>query len=159
MSDGPDPVELARRIRPALTRLYVSYFRTADHSELTGPQLSIMHRLQETGPCRIRQLAEAEGVQMPTASNSVNLLERRGLVQRSRVAADRRGVTVELTDLGRQVLERVGEERTQSLAAMLATLAPEELASLTTSVDAINALARSYNAAEPDAKRGQIDHI
>lgn len=155
VSEGPDPLDLARRIRPALTKLYVSYFRTADHSELTGPQLSIMHRLQETGPSRIRQLAEAEGVQMPTASNSVNLLESRGLVERSRFAGDRRGVTVELTELGRQVLERVGEERTQSLAAMLATLDADALASLDASAEAINALARSYTAAE----RGQLRHI
>ena len=38
MSNEQDALELARRVRPAMTKLYVSYFRTAEHSELTGPQ-------------------------------------------------------------------------------------------------------------------------
>ena len=58
-----------------MTRLYVTYFRTAEQSTLSGPQLSILHRLEDDGPSRIRQLAEAEGVRMPTASNTINQLE------------------------------------------------------------------------------------
>lgn len=116
MSNEQEALELARRVRPAMTKLYVSYFRTAEHSELTGPQLSIMTRIAEHGPSRISQLADAEGVRMPTASNTINQLEKRGLVQRTRAVEDRRGVSVELTELGMQELKRVGEERTQSLA-------------------------------------------
>lgn len=94
MSNEQEALELARRVRPAMTKLYVSYFRTAEHSELTGPQLSIMTRIAEHGPSRISQLADAEGVRMPTASNTINQLEKRGLVQRTRAVEDRRGVSV-----------------------------------------------------------------
>lgn len=140
----PEAVEIASRVRPALTKLYVTYFRTAEHSELSGPQLSLLQRLQDFGPSRIRQLADAEGVRMPTASNTINQLERQGLVSRARATEDRRGVTVELTDLGKRKLEQVGEERTNFLADMFATLDDDNLRNFSIAADAINALADSY---------------
>ena len=138
-----------------MTKLYVSYFRTAEHSELTGPQLSIMTRIAEHGPSRISQLADAEGVRMPTASNTINQLEKRGLVQRTRAVEDRRGVSVELTELGMQELKRVGEERTQSLAEMISTLDENHLKLIEQAADAINALAETY--AEASSKR-DLEH-
>lgn len=141
---GPDPVDVARRLRPALTKIYVAYFRTAEHSALSGPQLSVLQRLDEFGPSRIRQLAEAEGVRMPTASNTINQLERAGLVSRERALDDRRGVMVQITDLGRQRLELVGEERTKFLAEMLATLDDANLEHISEVTDAIDALANAY---------------
>ena len=146
MSNEQEALELARRVRPAMTKLYVSYFRTAEHSELTGPQLSIMTRIAEHGPTRINQLAAAEGVRMPTASNTINQLEKRGLVQRTRAAEDRRGVSVGLTELGIQELKRVGEERTQFLADMISTLDEDHLKLIEQAADAINALADTYAA-------------
>ncbi len=141
---GPDPVDVARRLRPALTKIYVAYFRTAEHSALSGPQLSVLQRLDEFGPSRIRQLAEAEGVRMPTASNTINQLERAGLVSRERALDDRRGVMVQITDLGRQRLELVGEERTKFLAEMFATLDDANLEHISEVTDAIDALANAY---------------
>ena len=155
MSNEQDALELARRVRPAMTKLYVSYFRTADHSERTGPQLSIMTRIAEHGPSRISPLADAEGVRMPTASNTINQLEKRGLVQRTRAVEDRRGVSVELTELGMQELKRVGEERTQSLAEMISTLDENHLKLIEQAADAINALAETY--AEASSKR-DVEH-
>lgn len=155
MSNEQEALELARRVRPAMTKLYVSYFRTAEHSELTGPQLSIMTRIAEHGPSRISQLADAEGVRMPTASNTINQLEKRGLVQRTRAVEDRRGVSVELTELGMQELKRVGEERTQSLAEMISTLDENHLKLIEQAADAINALAETY--AEASSKR-DVEH-
>lgn len=141
---GPDPVDVARRLRPALTKIYVAYFRAAEHSALSGPQLSLLQRLDEFGPSRIRQLAAAEGVRMPTASNTINQLERAGLVSRERALDDRRGVMVQITDLGRQRLELVGEERTKFLAEMLATLDDANLEHISEVTDAIDALANAY---------------
>lgn len=140
----PDPHEIAERIRPAMTSLYVTYFRIAEQSDLTGPQLSIMARLVQDGPSRVSKLAEAEGVRMPTASNTVNQLEKRGLVRRTRDESDRRGVSVELTEKGQKELTRVGDERTNYLADMIATLPPEHLRKASDLADVINALAEAY---------------
>lgn len=145
------PEEIARRIRPALTKLYVMYFRLSEQSSLTGPQLSIMTRLQESGPSRISHLARAEGIRMPTASNALHQLEQRGLVDRIRDTADRRGVLVTLTELGTTELKRVGDERTKYLAEMLSTLSDEQMAKADDLVELVNELADNYGA-KPDSE-------
>lgn len=146
--NSPTPDVVARKVRPALTKLYVMYFRFADQSNLTGPQLSIMTRMKENGESRISQLAKEEGIRMPTASNALHQLEQRGMVERLRDTHDRRGVRVRLTDLGVAELERVGEERTRNLTAMLEKLSPEELRRTDEFVDVINVLASKYGVPE-----------
>lgn len=145
--NSPTPEEIARQIRPALTKLYVMYFRLSEQSSLTGPQLSLMTRLQENGASRISHLAKQEGIRMPTASNALHQLEQRGMVDRIRDTTDRRGVLVTLTELGLSELKRVGEERTKYLAEMLSSLDEEHLRKADDLSELINALADSYGTA------------
>lgn len=147
---SPEALRIAADIRPAMTSLYVAYFRNAESSDLTGPQLSVLHRLGFTGPTRISKLAADEGVRLPTVSNTVNQLEQRELVRRVRSEQDRRAVTVELTEFGRAELERVGAERTRSLAQMLGTLDDAALQQLDTLTGIFNDLARAYAAGAPE---------
>ncbi|WP_082028470.1 MarR family winged helix-turn-helix transcriptional regulator [Corynebacterium humireducens] len=148
------PEDIAARIRPAMTKLYVMYFRIAEQSDLTGPQLSIMARLKDNGPARISQIAREEGIRMPTASNALHQLEQRELVERIRDEHDRRGVRVQLTGLGESELERVGEERTKYLAEMLGTLSEDDLARVGELTDIINKLADNYGADLIDTNDG-----
>lgn len=150
----PTPEVIAARIRPAMTKLYVMYFRIAEQSDLTGPQLSIMARLQDNGPSRISQIAREEGIRMPTASNALHQLEQRELVERIRDEQDRRGVRVRLTSLGETELERVGAERTRYLAEMLGTLGEEDLVRAGDLVEIINKLADSYGTGLIDTNTG-----
>ena len=150
----PTPEDIAARIRPAMTKLYVMYFRIAEQSDLTGPQLSIMARLQDNGPSRISQIAREEGIRMPTASNALHQLEQRELVERIRDEQDRRGVRVRLTSLGETELERVGAERTRYLAEMLGTLGEEDLVRVGDLVEIINKLADSYGTGLIDTNTG-----
>ena len=83
------PESVAAQIRPALTQLYVMYFRMAEQSDLTGPQLTIMTRLNTLGAARISEIARLEGIRMPTASNALHQLEQRGMVERIRDTEDR----------------------------------------------------------------------
>lgn len=147
---SPHPEELAGRVRAALTKLYVMYFRVSEQSDLTGPQLSIMARLRDNGPSRISQIAREEGIRMPTASNALHQLEERGLVERVRDEHDRRGVLVTLTPLGESELDRVGEERTKYLADMFATLSEDDLRRAGELADIINKLAENYGPVHPD---------
>lgn len=137
-----------------MTKLYVMYFRIAEQSDLTGPQLSIMARLKSNGPSRISQIAREEGIRMPTASNALHQLEQRELVERIRDEQDRRGVRVQLTRLGESELERVGEERTKYLAEMLGALSEEDLAQVSEMTDIINKLADNYGADLIDTSNG-----
>ncbi|HZK31946.1 MAG TPA: MarR family transcriptional regulator [Corynebacterium sp.] len=151
------PANIARRIRPALTKLYVMYFRISEQSDLTGPQLSILSRLKDNGPSRISQVAAEEGIRMPTASNALHQLEQRDLVHRVRDEHDRRGVLVDLTPLGESELIRVGEERDKYLADMIATLDEEDLEEINRVSDIIVKLADTYRA-EPDLPERQGRH-
>lgn len=140
------PHEIAALVRPALTTLYVLYFRTAQQSDLTGPQLTILTRLNEHGSARISRLAQAEGIRMPTVSNAVLQLEQRGMVERVRDESDHRGVQVRLTAFGRRELERVGEERNSYIAEMLETLPEEKIKDVGKLASIIIELADTYSA-------------
>ncbi|NEK06198.1 winged helix DNA-binding protein, partial [Rhizobium leguminosarum] len=78
------------------------------------------------------------------ASNTVNQLEKRGLVRRNRDEADRRGVSVELTAEGEAELLRVGDERTKYVSEMLSSLPEEHLRKLDELADIVNILAENY---------------
>ena len=116
------PESVAAQIRPALTQLYVMYFRMAEQSDLTGPQLTIMTRLNNLGAARISEIARLEGIRMPTASNALHQLEQRGMVERIRDTEDRRGVRVTLTPLEiaadiAPIIEQLAESYTERMLA------------------------------------------
>ncbi|HEX2387852.1 MAG TPA: MarR family transcriptional regulator [Solirubrobacterales bacterium] len=78
-------------------------------SELSLPQLHLLAPLAGGGTARVGELAEAADVAAPTASRMIDSLEREGLVSRDHAAADRRAITVALTDRGRELYERKRE--------------------------------------------------
>ncbi|MCJ7857612.1 MarR family winged helix-turn-helix transcriptional regulator [Corynebacterium kalidii] len=121
------PSEVAKRLRPVVTRMYLLYFRQTTQSSISTAQLSIMMNLQTHGALRISQIADLESIRMPTASNAINHLESLGLVSRVRDVSDRRGVRVKLTDVGRTELARIGEERDKQMANILSVLDAEQL--------------------------------
>ena len=124
------PSELAKRLRPVVTRMYLLYFRQTTQSTISTAQLSIMMNLKAHGALRISQIAELESIRMPTASNAINHLESLELVSRVRDVSDRRGVRVRLTDLGESELHRIGDERDEQMAGILSALEPDQLEKL-----------------------------
>lgn len=138
------PLDLAKEIRPLLTRAELLYSRRSEESQLSRAQLSIMMTLDALGPCRINQLAQAEAIRMPTASNAVHHLEDAGMVERVRDTKDRRGVRVELTDKGVSELRRVSTERDEQMANMFKSLSPEELQVGATLVPILKRMLESY---------------
>ncbi|QGU03194.1 HTH-type transcriptional regulator MgrA [Corynebacterium kalinowskii] len=144
------PEAVSESIRPAMTKLYVTYFRKAAQSALTGPQLTILTHLADGIPERISDVARKEGIRMPTASNSLHQLEQRNLVERVRDESDRRGVFVKITEEGLRELTRVGDERTQYFAEMLRTLDQDELNLVADLVPVINKMADLYSVQAPE---------
>lgn len=145
------PLALAKRLRPLLTRAELLYTRRSTESQLSRAQLSIMMTLDALGPCRINQLADAEAIRMPTASNAVHHLETAGMVERVRDNQDRRGVRVELTAKGREELHRVSNERDQQMAEMFANLTQEELEYSAHLEAVLTNILDSYGVADPQA--------
>ena len=71
---------------------------------LTLSQHALLQALSGRETARVRELAIEAGITPSTATRILDALERRAIVSRYRSADDRRGVTVRLTDLGRETL-------------------------------------------------------
>lgn len=73
--------------------------------QVSQPQLSCILALDEYGPMSSSALARYILVQPSTMTGIIDRLEQKGLVARQRSNADRRVVTIELTELGRALAE------------------------------------------------------
>jgi DNA-binding MarR family transcriptional regulator len=78
----------------------------------------------------LSQLAEHHMVSLPTASNSITILEERGWVTRTRSLEDRRRVMIEITPAGLEVLAQVHAHMEAKVAEIIAPLSEVERASV-----------------------------
>lgn len=113
---------------------------------LTLSQYALLQALSERETARVQELATEAGVTPPTATRILDALERRAIVSRSRSAEDRRGVTVALTELGREALNGQdawlrGRQRAfyDGLPATEQELAPDLLIRLAALIDELAA--------------------
>ncbi|WP_435859741.1 MarR family winged helix-turn-helix transcriptional regulator [Streptomyces parvulus] len=89
-------------------------------------------RLNREGPRRLTELARGEGVSQPNMTQLVTRLERAGLVRRTADASDGRGVLVEVTDAGLEVVARRRAERALALQGLMRDMTgPEQRATTT----------------------------
>jgi MarR family transcriptional regulator, lower aerobic nicotinate degradation pathway regulator len=82
------------------------------------------------GPCTMSELARHQAVSLPTISRSVDMLVRRGWVERGTDRSDRRQSMVRLTPRGRRVLVDMKQRAELHVAETLAPLAAPERAQL-----------------------------
>src|SRR3954465_8448754 len=76
--------------------------------ELSRTAASVLATLRDTGPRRITELAESEGIAQPTVTTLVGRLERDGFVERRADPGDARAVLAHLTQTG---LDRLNDMR------------------------------------------------
>ncbi|MCO1654631.1 MarR family winged helix-turn-helix transcriptional regulator [Pseudonocardia humida] len=83
--------------------------RSVDHATSTPrvPERHRDHAEAGSGPLRVSELAEWQGVDKSTMTMQVRRLEERGLVERRPDPRDRRGVLVRATPRGRRVRSRM----------------------------------------------------
>ena len=94
-------------------------------AELSPVALAILYRsCQRT--TRMNEVAEASGIRKSTASRHVDGLEKKGLVRRSRDAADRRGVCVVPTAKGRALVAANEKKLAEYVKKGMARLTPAE---------------------------------
>jgi DNA-binding MarR family transcriptional regulator len=141
-----DPAQLAARFRQALIPL-TRQLRTQVEPGITPGMMSALGTVRREGPVALGDLAAAEKVTPPMATKLANGLVDAGLVERLPCEDDRRVVRLQLTDAGRDLLERAAQRRNAWLATRFADLTDDELAALDSVVGVIERLA-----AEPDAR-------
>jgi DNA-binding MarR family transcriptional regulator len=136
----PVPSLVAERLHAAAIRL-LRAMRSADaESGLSGPKLSALSVLAFAGPQSLTGLARAEQVRAPTMSKLVADLEAEGLVAKRADRADKRGVRVEITAKGRNVMEKARARRLALLQQRFSALSAKDLRTL---VDAAELMLRA----------------
>ena len=93
---------------------------------VTGPQLYMLHFIEEKGKCKLTQLAERLDVKPSAITVMIDRLEKSGFVNRTRDDADRRAIWAEVTEEGRGVLQRAREKQNRKIETYLSKLTPEE---------------------------------
>ena len=105
---------------------------------LAPPQMGILMRIA-AGPCTMSELARFQSVSLPTISKSVDMLVRRGWVERWIDKQDRRQTMARLTPSGKKMLAHIKQRTERQVTRTLAPLSPPERAQL---VAALNVLRR-----------------
>ena len=95
------------------------------------PGFRMLFWLWLLGPLEPRRLAAAANATRASVSSALNTLERNGFVQRTHRSADRRLVTVELTDKGRDRLADAYAAANRSERVLVGSLSAEERRTLT----------------------------
>lgn len=104
---------------------------------------SAIGRLGREGPCRLTELARAEGVSQPNMTQLVTRMELAGLVRRVADRDDGRAVIVEATDSGLDVFRQRRAKRARALHVLVEELSEPEREAVRI---ALPALARAIQA-------------
>jgi DNA-binding MarR family transcriptional regulator len=110
--------------------------------DMSLTSLSTLATLELTGPRRITDLAESEGVMQPSMTALVSALERSGLVERRRDTSDRRVTLVALTSVGTKYIRARRQAGVEVFAQLIDDLPAEEGDALSAAVTAITHIQR-----------------
>lgn len=99
-------------------------------SGLTGSQFGTLEALYHLGPICQKELGEKLLKSSGNITMVVDNLEKRDLVRRERSSADRRYITVHLTDAGRRLFEEIFPTHVAAVVREMEVLTPEEQALL-----------------------------
>ena len=131
----------AARLRMALVRL-ARTLRRHGGPGLSPSQISALATVEEFGPMRISTLATYEAMGAPAATRVVASLEELDLFERRDDPDDKRASVVDLSDLGRETLAKLWNERTIGLSSRLERLSAKELATIDAALPALEKLVR-----------------
>src|ERR1700722_14110055 len=120
----------------------------------TLPVWLILLNLKIRKPPNQRELAEAVGVREATLTHHLNAMDARGLVTRTRDAANRRVQVVTLTEAGEAAFTRLRDAAIAFDAKLRAGLADADLATLSTLLGRLAANVGAAEATPPWADLG-----
>jgi DNA-binding MarR family transcriptional regulator len=147
--DRPSADAVAEGLHSAAIHLLRRVRKQDDASGLTAPRLSALSVVVYRGPLSLGALAAAEQVRPPTMSAIARELEAAGLIERQSDPRDGRAVLLRATPAGERLLHEGRRRRTAWLARQLASLPPDELATLTRAVELIAGLLEQADGTSP----------
>lgn len=148
-----EPRDVEADLAGVLEQLLRFMRQMATVGDLSMPAASLLARLVREGPRRLTELAVQERISQPGMTQLVTRLERDGLARRVQSRDDRRGVLVEATDAGRDLLNRRRAERAASLGRLLDQLDPADRAAVHNALPALTRLVELAPTALPAGAR------
>ena len=131
---------LANRLNSAAIHLLRRIAHDDGADGVTPARLSALSVLVYGKVRTVGELARRQAVSLPTVSRMIDALVREGLVTRTTDPNDRRSVALEVTQRGRELMERGRARRILQLAAELERLASGDLTALEHAVAALERL-------------------
>ena len=107
------------------------YLRQTTDLDINLPQFNLLRLIANKGSHHMREMASFLGVSQAAASKNIDKLVRLGLVSRQVHQDDRRAVSLDLTDTGRDIIRRYEDLKEERLREVLDSFTTEELDTLT----------------------------
>lgn len=144
-------VETAARLRTVIGRLSRRLRSTAAARDagLAPTAIALLLSVVRSGPVRLADLAEAEGLNPTMLSRAVSGMVQDGLLKRSSDEGDRRAAWVQATAAGRRLAERMRHERTDAVNAALAGLSESQRRRIEQALPALEELAEELKRSQP----------
>jgi DNA-binding MarR family transcriptional regulator len=136
-----DPSLLAGELRVALAKSTRRIRSRRGAADLPDPQFNVLAILLREGPLSPGALADAEHVQPPTMTRTVNALVELGFVQKAEHPTDGRQVVVSLTATGEAEVRETRRRRDAWLADQLAVLTADERRTLAQAAELLRRIA------------------
>jgi MarR family transcriptional regulator for hemolysin len=153
---APFPLPIGLRLSQTARAVERAFDEALGEAGGTLPVWLILLNLKICKPANQRELAEAVGVRQATLTHHLNAMDARGLITRTRDAANRRVQVVALTDAGETAFARLRDTAIAFDAKLRAGLADTDLATLSTLLGNLAANAGTAEATPPWA--GLADH-
>jgi DNA-binding MarR family transcriptional regulator len=121
-------------------------------SRMSPTSITTLDSLEHSGPLRITDLADLQGVTQPGMTTLVNRLAADGYAERFADPTDGRAALVRITPAGRQVLAERHAARSAAISDAISQLPAEHQRALSAAAEALRALTRippSYEKGTP----------
>jgi DNA-binding MarR family transcriptional regulator len=131
---------------PLVMRTIRSHMRGHRAADLSVPQFRALAYVQRHAGASLSDVAEHLGQTLPATSRLVEGLVQRGYVTRAVASADRRAMELHVAEKGSAILDHTRQRTQLHLAALLASLTPDQRAQL---VGALATLRTVFTSAPP----------
>jgi len=118
----------------------------AKSTGLSMPQFSVMMQLHHRGNCAVGDISERFDITNAAASQLVDKLVQGGFIKREEDPQDRRAKMLNLTDKGRDLIQRGIEERYRWVDELAGKLTTEERAKVTEALNIMTQAAKELEA-------------